>query len=81
MLCGCKFTKEKSKTQHRNAWVSIRLRFSFNSENPFVQNGKFFWESRTAFLGFNYRFGGGKNRAKQRRRRDNREKQGGGGFF
>lgn len=57
------------------------MRFRFDSNNPFVQNGKFFWESRTAFLGFNYRFGGGKNRAKQRRRRDNREKQGGGGFF
>lgn len=57
------------------------MRFRFDSENPFTQNGKFFWESRTAFVGFNYRFGGGKNRAKQRRRRDNREKQGGGGFF
>ncbi len=57
------------------------MRFRFDSENPFVQNGQFFWESRTAFLGFNYRFGGGKNRAKQRRRRDNNEKQGGGGFF
>lgn len=57
------------------------MRFGFDSTNPFVQNGEFFWESRTAFLGFNYRFGGGKNRAKQRRRRDNNEKQGGGGFF
>lgn len=55
--------------------------FNFDSENPFTQNGQFYWESRTAFLGFNYRFGGGKNRAKQRRRRDNNEKQGGGGFF
>ena len=57
------------------------MRFGFDSTNPFVQNGEFFWESRTAFVGFNYRFGGGKNRAKQRRRRDNNEKQGGGGFF
>lgn len=57
------------------------MKFAFNSENPFVQNGRFQWESRTTFLGFNYRFGGGKNRAKQRRRRDNNEKQGGGGFF
>jgi outer membrane receptor protein involved in Fe transport len=53
----------------------------FDTDNPFTQNGEFYWESRTAFLGFNYRFGGGKNRAKQRRRRDNNEKQGGGGFF
>ena len=57
------------------------MRFQFDSQNPFVQNGEFFWESRTAFLGFNYRFGGGKNRAKSRRRRDSNEKQGGGGFF
>ena len=53
----------------------------FDTDNPFVQGGRFYWESRTAFLGFNYRFGGGKNRAKSRRRRDNNEKQGGGGFF
>ena len=57
------------------------MMFRFDSTNPFIQNGEFFWESRTAFLGFNYRFGGGKNRAKSRRRRDNNEKQGGGGFF
>ena len=57
------------------------MKFAFNSENPFVQNGQFNWESRTTFLGFNYRFGGGKNKAKSRRQRDNREKDGGGGFF
>lgn len=57
------------------------MRFAFDAQNPFVQNGEFNWESRTAFLGFNYRFGGGKNKAKSRRRRDNNEKQGGGGFF
>ena len=55
--------------------------FRFDSTNPFVQNGEFYWESRTALLGFNYRFGGGKNRAKQRRQRDSNEKQDGGGFF
>ncbi|WP_075342873.1 TonB-dependent receptor domain-containing protein [Tenacibaculum agarivorans] len=57
------------------------MQFKFDSDNPFVQNGRFKWESRTAYLGFNYRFGGGKNKAKSRRRRDNNEKQGGGGFF
>lgn len=57
------------------------MRFKFNSTNPFAQDGRFKWESRTTYLGFNYRFGGGKNRAKSRRRRDNNEKQGGGGFF
>lgn len=57
------------------------MQFQFESDNPFVQNGRFRWESRTAYIGFNYRFGGGKNKAKQRRRRDNNEKEGGGGFF
>ncbi|CAM1371132.1 TonB-dependent receptor domain-containing protein [Tenacibaculum xiamenense] len=57
------------------------MRFQFQSENPFTQNGRFKWESRTTYLGFNYRFGGGKNRAKSRRKRDNNEKQGGGGFM
>ncbi|MFY0629179.1 MAG: TonB-dependent receptor [Flavobacteriaceae bacterium] len=57
------------------------MRFQFNADRPFAQNGRFQWESRTSFLGFNYRFGGGKNRAKSRRQRDKNEKDGGGGFF
>ncbi|WP_298881094.1 TonB-dependent receptor [uncultured Polaribacter sp.] len=56
------------------------MKFAFNSTNPFVQNGKFNWESRTAYLGFNYRFGSGKNKAKRRRQRDDNTKQGGGAF-
>ncbi|MDD7914601.1 outer membrane beta-barrel family protein [Polaribacter ponticola] len=56
------------------------MKFAFNSSSPFVQNGQFNWESRTAYLGFNYRFGNGKNRAKQRRQRDDNTKQSGGGF-
>ncbi|MDE0535809.1 TonB-dependent receptor domain-containing protein [Tenacibaculum sp. L6] len=57
------------------------MRFKFNSERPFVQNGRFKWESRTAYIGFNYRFGGGKNKARARKQRDNNETQGGGGFI
>ncbi|MEO9569613.1 MAG: TonB-dependent receptor [Polaribacter sp.] len=56
------------------------MKFAFNSSSPFVQNGKFNWESRTAYLGFNYRFGSGKNKAKRRRQRDDNTKQSGGGF-
>lgn len=56
------------------------MKFAFNSSNPFVQNGQFNWESRTAYLGFNYRFGNGKNKAKQRRQRDDNIKEGGAGF-
>ncbi len=56
-------------------------RFRFSSTTPFTQSGQFRGDSRTAYIGFNYRFGGGKNKAKQRKRRDNNEKQGGGGFI
>ncbi|QTD37130.1 TonB-dependent receptor [Polaribacter batillariae] len=56
------------------------MKFAFNSENPFVQNGRFNWESQTAYIGFNYRFGSGKNKAKQRRQRDDNIKEGGASF-
>jgi len=56
------------------------MKFAFNSSSPFVQNGKFNWESQTAYLGFNYRFGNGKNKAKRRRQRDDNTKQNSGGF-
>ena len=52
--------------------------FRFNSAVPFTQAGQFQQDSRTFALGFNYRFGGGKNRAKSRRNRDDNEKRGGG---
>lgn len=56
------------------------MKFAFNSSKPFVQNGRFNWESQTAYLGFNYRFGSGKNKAKQRRQREDNTKQSGGAF-
>ena len=56
------------------------MKFAFNSDRPFTQNGKFNWESQTAYIGFNYKFGSGKNRAKQRRQRDDNIKEGVGGF-
>ncbi|TYA71371.1 outer membrane beta-barrel protein [Seonamhaeicola marinus] len=56
-------------------------RFGFNGRRPFVQNGEFNWESNTWNVSLNYRFGGGKYRAKSRKRRDNDEKSGGGGFL
>jgi len=57
------------------------MKFKFDSENPYPQSGQFNWESRTAYVGFMYRFGGGKNKAKKRKSRDNNEAQGGGGFI
>ena len=57
------------------------MKFQFETKKPYPQTGKFNWESQTAYLGFSYRFGGGKNKAKQRKRRANNEKKGGGGFM
>jgi outer membrane receptor protein involved in Fe transport len=80
---GANYTvlKGKGNISFRVNDIFNTMKFQFNSSNPFTQNGRFKWESRTTYLGFNYRFGGGKNRAKSRRRRDSNEKQGGGGFF
>jgi outer membrane receptor protein involved in Fe transport len=57
------------------------MRFSFNGDLPYTQEGSFNWESRTLYLGFNYRFGGGKNAALQRKQRDKNETQGSGGMM
>ena len=56
------------------------MKFAFNSSSPFIQNGKFHWESQTAYIGFNYKFGQGKNKAKQRRQLDDNIKESGAGF-
>lgn len=58
------------------------MRFQFDGNIPFRQEGAFNWESRTVYVGFNYNFGGGKNRALQRKQRDANESQNsGGGLF
>jgi len=56
------------------------MQFAFEATKPKVQTGEFHWESQTAYLGFNYRFGTGKNKAIQRKERDKNETQGSGGF-
>ena len=57
------------------------MKFAFESNNPYPSVGEFNWESRTAYLGFNYRFGGGKSRALRRKNRDKNETEGSGGFL
>ncbi|MBC73205.1 MAG: TonB-dependent receptor, partial [Muricauda sp.] len=57
------------------------MRFAFEGDYPFAQEGAFNWESNNVYLGLSYRFGSGKNQAKQRKRRDNNTKQGGGGIL
>lgn len=75
-----KVLKGKGSISARFNDIFDTMSFSFESERPLAQVGEFFWESQTVYLGFNYRFGNGKNRAKSRKRRDNHETQGGGGF-
>lgn len=57
------------------------MKFSFDGDLPYKQVGAFHWESQTVYLGFNYRFGGGKNKALQRKARDNNETQKNGGIL
>lgn len=57
------------------------MHFAFDGEIPYKQVGAFYWESQSFYAGFNYAFGGGKNKALQRKQRDANEVQGGGGMF
>ncbi|SDR66656.1 outer membrane beta-barrel protein [Gramella sp. MAR_2010_147] len=54
--------------------------FRVEDGRPFEQTGRFKGETQTVYLGFSYRFGGGKNKALKRKSRDNDE-SGGGGVF
>ena len=54
------------------------MNFGFETDRPYPQSGEFYWNSQNVYVGFNYRFGGGKNKARARKRRDNNEAQSGG---
>lgn len=56
------------------------MKFAAEANRPFRQDVEFNWESNTWNVTLNYRFGGGKFRAKSRKQRDEDEKQGGGIF-
>lgn len=69
------------------ASLSLNLNDIFNSriqrlraEVPQVQEGTFYWDSRTVYLGFSYRFGNNKARALERKQRDEGDSTGGGVF-
>jgi outer membrane receptor protein involved in Fe transport len=57
------------------------MNFAFDGNIPYRQKGAFYWESQTFYVGFNYMFGGGKNKALQRKQRDSNEMQGSGGMM
>lgn len=74
------FLKGKATFSFSYNDVFNTMKFSADAYRPFRQNVEFNWESNTWNVGFNYRFGGGKYRAKSRKQRDNDEKSGGGIF-
>ena len=57
------------------------MNFAFDGSIPYRQTGAFYWESQTFYIGFNYMFGGGKNKELQRKQRDANETQGSGGMM
>ena len=52
----------------------------FSTNLPSPQEGELKNESRNLYLGFTYRFGGGKNKALERKQRDDNTANGGGMF-
>ncbi len=75
------FAKGKGTLSANFNDVFNTMRFAFDGDRPYVQNGEFNWESQTLYLGLSYRFGSGKNRAKGRKRRDDNTKKSGGGIL
>lgn len=80
---GASYTvlKGKGTVSARFSDMFKAMKFSFDGDLPYRQVGEFHWESQTVYLGFNYRFGGGKNKALQRKSRDNNETQKSGGIL
>ncbi len=73
--------------EDNKATLSLNFNDVFNTQEfkitggrPFDQQGRFKGDSQTVYIGFSYRFGGGKNKAFKRKNRDDNE-AGGGGIF
>lgn len=75
------FAKGKGTITARLNDVFDTMRFAFDGNIPHRQYGAFYWENQTFYVGVNYRFGGGKNRALSRKQRDANETQSSGGMF
>ncbi|HLF51562.1 TonB-dependent receptor domain-containing protein [Flavobacterium sp.] len=75
------FLKNKATLSIRANDIFDTMKFGFEGEHPYPQNGQFKWESQSIFVSLNYRFGAGKNKALQRKQREDNTKQGGGGMF
>jgi len=75
------FLKDKATLSIRFNDIFHTQRFAFDGDAPYPQKGQFTWESHSVYVGFNYMFGTGKNKALQRKQRDDNTVQGGGGMF
>lgn len=75
-----KVLKGKGTLTARVSDIFNSMNFAFEGSIPKQQVGQFNWESQTAYVGFNYRFGSDKNKAIQRKERDKNETQKSGGF-
>lgn len=74
------FLKDKATLSLNFNDIFETQKFRFTTDIPYRQTGVFHGDSQTVFVGFSYRFGGGKNKALQRKQRDDNTEQGGGIF-
>ncbi|WP_029034952.1 outer membrane beta-barrel family protein [Salinimicrobium terrae] len=74
------FLKDKATISLNFNDIFNTQEFTFTSDLPYEQRGHFESDSQTVYLGFSYRFGGGKNKALSRKQRDDNTESGGGLF-
>lgn len=75
------FWENKANVNLRFNDIFKTMKYGYTSTHPYPGKGEFTWESQSLYVGFNYMFGGGKNRALQRKNRDNNESKSSGGIF
>ena len=75
------FWDNKANVNLRFNDIFKTMKYGYTSTHPYPGKGEFTWESQSLYVGFNYMFGGGKNRALQRKYRENNESQSSGGLF
>ena len=74
------FLKDKATLSLNFNDIFDTQEFGFTTSVPYQQRGRFQGDSQTVYLGFSYRFGGGKNRALDRKQRDDNTSNDGGLF-
>lgn len=73
--------KGKGTISLRSSDIFNTMKFAFDGDKPSKAIGQFRWESQSIYVGFNYKFGSGKDRALERKQRDKNETQGSGGLL